>query len=163
MLCRYWHASFTRPWSSLRKTRERLEWSTVYPNPPHSNDIELIGENFVEGRGMKHSARSKDARIQRRIREGNQLKELQELVNSFVCLYMYQQTNLKDETNDVQLFSELPLSKQTLEGIALSRCKRTHRRAQNGSLHYNDRHSTKVVAPGAERKGYLRSGKDGEW
>jgi len=61
--------------------------------------------------------KNKNAKFERRKKELQELKQLKENVDSFVCHRSYLKLTGKHVNQDVKLFTDLPLSKQTLEGL----------------------------------------------
>lgn len=69
---------------------------------------------------------------------------------------------MKDEKSDIELFTHLPLSQQTQEGISISEAF-TNGRVEEGSFHYFDGYSAKGVTVSVEGKGYPWSSKNRQW
>jgi hypothetical protein len=70
--------------------------------------------------------------------------------------------NSKDENATTELFSELPLSQQTQDGIPSS-YKKLIGRTEESSFYYAYGHSAKGGACGVERKRCSRCCKNGQW
>jgi len=104
--------------------------------------------------------RSKDARIQRRKRELQEVKELQEKVESYVrCMKSLLIQGRKERSPTVHRIAPFPTNTRWYTLFLF----RSNIRTEEGAFHYIDRHTAKGTPISIEGKGHSWGGKNWKW